>query len=423
MSIKLTAWRHNNMDDNIAIKVQGVSKTFKDQAGATTIKNSFIELGRKIAGKPERHKKKGFTALKDINFEVKKGEFFGIVGRNGSGKSTLLKILAGVYTPTTGGVAINGSLTPFIELGVGFNPELTGKDNVYLNSALLGFSRKQTDAMYNKIVDFAELHDFMDTKLKNYSSGMQVRLAFSVAIRAESDILLLDEVLAVGDSLFQKKCYDYFKQLKKNKKSVVFVSHDSNALLEYCDNGILLEKTGIVYNGGINNVVSKYTDILNKHEENKHKLVDYNEEVKRWGTGAAKITKIITHGKDSKVQKKVYTDDDKHISIRVDYKANIYISQPIFGISIFDASGQRVFASNTMWSKIKTKDMEPGTPRVVTWIVPNAFNTGSFSISPAIADSTGVTTYDWWDSATSFKIRKELKSIAYINIKHEVIVQ
>ncbi|MDQ5958606.1 MAG: type transport system ATP-binding protein, partial [Patescibacteria group bacterium] len=162
MSIKCTAWGYINMDDDIAIKVQGVSKTFKDQAGATTIKNSFIELGRKIAGKPEQHKKKGFTALKDINFEVKRGEFFGIVGRNGCGKSTLLKIMAGVYTPTKGAVVVNGKLTPFIELGVGFNPELSGRDNVFLNGALLGFNRKQMEAMYKDIVDFAELHEFMD---------------------------------------------------------------------------------------------------------------------------------------------------------------------------------------------------------------------------------------------------------------------
>ncbi len=266
--------------------MQGVSKTFKDQAGATTIKNSFIELGRKIAGKPEQHKKKGFTALKDINFEVKKGEFFGIVGRNGSGKSTLLKILAGVYTSTTGGVAINGSLTPFIELGVGFNPELTGKDNVYLNSALLGFSRKQTDAMYNKIVDFAELHDFMDTKLKNYSSGMQVRLAFSVAIRAESDILLIDEVLAVGDAAFQQKCYEYFEKIKSQKKTIIFVSHDMGTVRQFCDRSLYLE-TGKILEIGNPEDISRIYDNKNygnEKKEIKNDAVDtftFNDKKKR----------------------------------------------------------------------------------------------------------------------------------------------
>src|SRR6185369_1020349 len=151
--------------------------------------------------------------LKQVSFEIKKGEFFGIVGRNGSGKSTLLKLLAGIYVPDKGYIQVNGSLTPFIELGVGFNPELTGRENIFLNGALLGFDHKKVESIYDSIVDFAELHRFMDQKLKNYSSGMQVRLAFSIAIQAKTDILVLDEVLAVGDADFQRKCLQYFTQL------------------------------------------------------------------------------------------------------------------------------------------------------------------------------------------------------------------
>src|SRR6185312_8467854 len=180
-------------------------------------------------------------ALKDISFEVKKGEFFGIVGRNGSGKSTMLKILAGIYQPTKGGVQKSGKLVPFIELGVGFNPELSGRENVFLNGALLGFSRKEIAAMYDEIVAFAELEKFMDQKLKNYSSGMQVRLAFSIAIRAKSDILLIDEVLAVGDASFQQKCFDYFYKLKQDKRTVVFVSHDMGAVERFCDRAVLID--------------------------------------------------------------------------------------------------------------------------------------------------------------------------------------
>ena len=159
------------------------------------------------------------TALKNISFSVKKGEFFGIVGKNGSGKSTLLKLISGIYLPDKGQIHIGGKLTPFIELGVGFNPELSGRENVYLNGALFGFSRKQMDSMYDKIVEFSGLEKFMDQKLKNYSSGMQVRLAFSLAIRTHSDILVMDEVLAVGDAEFQKKCLDVFRQLKKERHS------------------------------------------------------------------------------------------------------------------------------------------------------------------------------------------------------------
>lgn len=165
---------------------------------------------------------KGYTkqeVLKDISFNVKKGEFLGIVGRNGSGKSTLLKILAQIYVPDSGNITINGSLVPFIELGVGFNPELTGRENVYMNGAMLGFSNEEMDKMFDDIVEFAELAPFMDQKLKNYSSGMQVRLAFSIAIRARGDILILDEILAVGDAAFQEKCNQYFASLNKTKPS------------------------------------------------------------------------------------------------------------------------------------------------------------------------------------------------------------
>lgn len=172
--------------------------------------------------------------LKDISFEVEKGDFFGIVGRNGSGKSTLLKIISQIYVPEKGKVSVNGTLVPFIELGVGFNPELTGRENIYLNGALLGFTRSEIDAMYDDIVEFAELEEFMDQKLKNYSSVMQVRLAFSIAIKAEGDILVLDEVLAVGDEAFQRKCFEYFASLKKQKKTVILVTHDMASVQRFC---------------------------------------------------------------------------------------------------------------------------------------------------------------------------------------------
>jgi ABC-2 type transport system ATP-binding protein len=193
---------------DIALKVEHVSKSFRlPTEQSSGIKQAFINYMRGVRGYTEQH------VLNDISFEVRKGDFFGIVGRNGSGKSTLLKIISEIYTPEKGKVTVNGSLVPFIELGVGFNPELTGRENVYLNGAMLGFSKSEIDSMYDEIVEFAELHEFMDQKLKNYSSGMQVRLAFSVAIKAQGDILVLDEVLAVGDVAFQQKCFDYFGQL------------------------------------------------------------------------------------------------------------------------------------------------------------------------------------------------------------------
>ena len=204
------------------------------------------------------------TALKDISFEVKKGEFFGIVGRNGSGKSTLLKILAEIYRPTKGSIKVSGRLVPFIELGVGFNAELSGRENVYLSASLLGFTRKEIDNMYEDIVKFAELERFMDQKLKNYSSGMQVRLAFSIATRAEGDVLLVDEVLAVGDADFQRKCFNHFRELKKNKKTVVFVSHDMNSIREYCDRAVLIESSKLIHSGDPDKVAIQYSRLFDE---------------------------------------------------------------------------------------------------------------------------------------------------------------
>jgi ABC-2 type transport system ATP-binding protein len=237
-----------------------VNNIVKDFSYSHEISNSLKSLI--VHPLRSRHPKSKFHALKGVSFEVKKGEFFGIVGRNGSGKSTLLKILAGIYQPTEGSIRVDGKLVPFIELGVGFNPELTGKENVYLNGALLGFSRKEIDARYKDIVEFAELEDFMDQRLKNYSSGMQVRLAFSVATRAEADILLIDEVLAVGDADFQRKCFDYFRSLKKKGTTVVFVTHDMSAVKDYCDRVILVEDGVIKSEGEASSVAKEYTKLF-----------------------------------------------------------------------------------------------------------------------------------------------------------------
>lgn len=207
---------------------------------------------------------KGYTkqeVLKDISFTVKKGEFLGIVGRNGSGKSTLLKILAGIYVPDSGTITTYGSLVPFIELGVGFNPELTGRENIYMNGAMLGFSNAEMDQMFDDIVRFAELEPFMDQKLKNYSSGMQVRLAFSIAIRARGDILILDEILAVGDAAFQEKCNQYFASLSKDQ-TVILVTHSMENVRRFCDRAILIEQGKIIKEGNPDQVADAYLKLF-----------------------------------------------------------------------------------------------------------------------------------------------------------------
>ena len=241
--------------EEVAIRVSNLHKSFRlPTEKANGLKQALFNRLKGVKGYTEQ------KVLRGIDFEVKKGEFLGIVGRNGSGKSTLLKTMAGIYVPEKGTVAINGMLVPFIELGVGFNPDLTGRENVYLNGALLGFSNAEMDKMYDEIVDFAELRPFMDQKLKNYSSGMQVRLAFSIAIRAQGDILILDEVLAVGDAAFQQKCNDYFRSLK-GEQTVVLVTHAMTSVREFCDRAILLENGKIVDEGDPEKVAKAYENL------------------------------------------------------------------------------------------------------------------------------------------------------------------
>ena len=252
------------MNKKVAIRVDNLVKTFKIPTEASNgIKQKLINVLKGKKGYRE------FTPLKGISFEIEKGEFFGIVGRNGSGKSTLLKTIAGIYQPNQGSVEVNGRLAPFIELGVGFNHELTGRENIYLNGALLGFSNQEVDAMYDEIVAFAELEDFMEEKLKNYSSGMQVRLAFSIAIRAKSDILLLDEVLAVGDEAFQRKCENYFRQLRKQKKTVILVTHSMGNVRKYCSRAMLIRDGKIVSCGNPDDVANEYS-IENLYKKDKN---------------------------------------------------------------------------------------------------------------------------------------------------------
>lgn len=238
-------------DQNIALSLRSVTKDF---ILPHEKQNSLKE--RVLSFKKPSYEK--LHVLKGINIEIKKGEFFGIVGRNGSGKSTLLKIIGGIYQPTSGEVRVNGTLTPFIELGIGFNPDLTGRENVFLNGAILGLGRKEIKQKYAEIVAFAELEKFMDQKLKNYSSGMQVRLAFAIAIQAHNDILLIDEVLAVGDSNFQKKCFDTFKKIKKSGKTVIFVTHDMGAVQAYCDRAMMIQDSEILIIGTPQEVALRY---------------------------------------------------------------------------------------------------------------------------------------------------------------------
>ncbi len=388
------------MEDDVAIEVKGLYKDFVlPHQKVGSVKNMFTNMfafGDKTF--EVQH------ALKDISFEIKKGEFFGIVGRNGSGKSTLLKILAGIYQPTKGNVKTIGRIVPFIELGVGFNGELTGRENVFLNGALLGFSEKEIRAKYKDIVYFAEIERFMDQKLKNYSSGMQVRLAFSVAtVLAESDILLIDEVLAVGDSAFQRKCLDYFFELKRMKKTVVFVTHDMSAIEQYCDRAMLINESKIVQVGNPQVIASKYhrlfdvDESLNKYKNNGKGIS--GEE--RWGDGAAIIKKanatIINPSGD---------DGSGVLKITVTIKANKHLEKPIVGFSVKNTQLSQLLGTNTKRLHFDLKPMNKGDTLKLSWEIENMFNHGTYYVDCTVANKAASFVADRWPDVTSFEVNR-----------------
>lgn len=242
------------MEKEIALKIENVSKKFEiPHDKIRTLRGAFVNVFK-------RKTYETFNALENVSFEVRKGEFFGIIGRNGSGKSTLLKILAGIYQADSGKIHINGMISPFLELGIGFNPELSGKDNVYLNATVLGLTKKQIDKKFDEIVAFSELERFIDQKIRNYSSGMQVRLAFSVSVHARRDILLMDEVLAVGDVSFQQKCLNEFEKYRKSGRTVLLVTHSMDTVKKYCNRAVLLKEGRVITIGNPKDVSDEYLE-------------------------------------------------------------------------------------------------------------------------------------------------------------------
>ena len=322
-----------------AVEIHDIHKEFILPQSKNT---SFKQVAVNIVKKNNKVTQK---VLDGVSFEVNKGDFFGIVGRNGSGKSTLLKLIAGVYAPTEGSVTLNGGLTPFIELGVGFNPELSGRDNVFLNGALLGYNRKQMAMMYDEIVDFAELGPFMDQKLKNYSSGMQVRLAFSIAIKAKNDILIFDEVLAVGDEAFQNKCVKVFEQYKAEGQTVILVTHDMETVKAFCNRAVFIDSGKVVEVGNPRSIAKKYSD-LNQKEIDRGTKQSNDEQ---------KSTNLHVDISDSSNKQRQSFDVGEILKVSVGW--NDIDPLESIGVNIFKQSGEHVTGHNTRYSGLDIQKM------------------------------------------------------------------
>jgi ABC-type polysaccharide/polyol phosphate transport system ATPase subunit len=282
------------------------------------------------------------TAVEDVSLEIAEGEFFGIVGRNGSGKSTLLKCIAGIYDADGGSIAVKGRLSPFIELGVGFNEELTARDNVYINAIMLGLSRAEARERFDAIVEFAELADFLDLKLKNYSSGMMVRLAFAVAIQVDADVLLIDEVLAVGDAAFQRKCFDEFTALKKRGRTVVLVTHDMTGIERFCNRAMLLDRGRVIDLGEPASIARQY-NMLN-FDRGRHGVFERGELPALEGLAAE-----ILHAwfESSTGEKVVSAPQGKPCTVKLDVRFRAEAVDPVFAIGFFDELGHVAFVAHS----------------------------------------------------------------------------
>jgi len=411
------------MEKDIAISVKNISKTFKiPHEKVSSLRGAAISAFSRNKGFEE------FKALDDVSFEVKKGEFFGIIGRNGSGKSTLLKILAGIYQTDKGSVKIDGRISPFLELGIGFNPELSGRDNVYLNATVLGLTKKEIDKKFESIVKFSELERFIDQKLKNYSSGMQVRLAFSVSIHANREILLMDEVLAVGDANFQSKCLREFAKYKEMGKTVILVTHDISTVQRYCDRAMLLRNGKIVKIGKAEDVGSEYThenmsdeekrfieeeeQKINEAEKSLKKLKGKELEVEKkriedektkleedGKRKIAEITSVEFLDKNGKVKNVFETGET--INIKIYFKINKEANRINIGLGFYSEINERVFVCNT---QMDTFDVDAKKDFVVLHLDVLPLLKGDYYLNTAIFGETEDLYYDIRQKCKELKV-------------------
>jgi ABC-2 type transport system ATP-binding protein len=319
-------------------------------------------------------------AVDDVSFEIADGEFFGIVGRNGSGKSTLLKCLAGIYDIDAGDLHVEGRLSPFIELGVGFNMDLTARDNVMINAIMLGLTRQQARARFDDIIAFAELEDFLDLKLKNYSSGMTVRLAFSVAIQVDAEVLLIDEVLAVGDAAFQQKCFAEFHRLKDEGRTILFVTHDMSAVERFCDRAVLLEKGKMVDLGEPAAIARRYNEI--NFGRTVHQLAAAGEE-ERFGDRSAEIVDAWFEDADGQRIAEIAHGEPCRTCLEARFAAPI--EDPVFGFTLRNDVGATIFATTTDIALGPTGRFEAGEQVVVRLAFDNWLVASTYSVTPSIA--------------------------------------
>jgi lipopolysaccharide transport system ATP-binding protein len=368
--------------DDVTIKVEHISKCYQIyDSPRDRLKQFFVPQLARIVGKTHKKYFREFWALEDVSFEVKKGETVGIIGRNGSGKSTLLQLICGTLTPTSGSIQTMGRIAALLELGSGFNPDFTGRENIYMNAAVLGLSENEVDARLSAILAFADIGAFIDQPIKTYSSGMVVRVAFATAVHVEPDILIIDEALAVGDTAFQQKCLNQIRRMQNSGVTILLVTHSSNTLVEYCDRGIFLKKGVLMLDGPCRETVKVYADYLVSEEGG---VTFLPKEVKETAAEQAFLSQQAISNESSipDSAQQLHVEGvrilDKNSSeagafehgaiifVELTLRVHQLLEQPCFGIQILSAEGIVLWSANSQMIGIRLEPLAAGM-HVIRW--------------------------------------------------------
>jgi len=435
----------NKSLNNIAVDINKVTKRYRIyHEKIPSLKNTILR------GKRTTYEE--FLALDDISFSIKYGETFGIIGPNGSGKSTLLKLISNIIQPNSGKINIDGTVSALLELGAGFHPDLTGRENIYINSAILGMRKREVDKRFDQIVRFSELEKFIDTPVKNYSSGMYMRLGFSIAINVNPDILLVDEVLAVGDQSFQAKCYKAIYDIMKRGKTIIIVSHDLETISDLCSRVAFLKEGKIVDLGNPVMVVSRYRAYVEELEkkraedqqkeerkkifktviESNRKVVDgedieklsrmdSEQTIKRFGSGDAMITDIKLLDKNE--NKLDYCKYGNEVKIALDIKFNSKVEDPIFGIRITDVKDNVVYGTNTRTNNLKTRVCNNGESLRVEFAFKVTLIGGNYYVTPAVGYKDSKTYCDWINNMLTINVLKNKKAEGIANLDSKITIE
>ena len=390
------------MNDNIAISIQNLTKIYhlytKPQDRLKEALNPF---------KKSYHH--DFYAMNDVSFEIKKGETVGIVGKNGAGKSTLLKMITGVLTPTSGSIEVNGKIASLLELGAGFNPEMTGYENIYLNGTLMGFSKEEIDTKVDAILEFADIGEFIQQPVKIYSSGMFARLAFSIAINVEPDILIVDEVLSVGDARFQSKSIKKMESIRDNGTTILFVSHGIEQIKRFCNKAIWIDNGNLKQIGNQTLVSDLYTDSLHL-EVTKSTDKEVGESRNRNNSLHAKIIKFKIKSKEIEVF------DPLRIEINYEIFDN-KIDDILIGVAIFDAERKYIFGPNTFLDNFSIKSSKG--KHLITYQIPKMpLTAGTYFLDVGIFTDKGIVNLDYHQSIDSFKVFSDYITEGSVYIEH-----